>query len=254
MTTQLHPTQDENKAPTTFAPNPPNRWSRLAFTILPFLIYMLAERIPLPTVEYSKYGRVSPEAYSIVAVGIMPWIIAVVIVEITAAVVPDWRHLRHEGMMGRAKLRRTTNILGLVIAALHALAISISLAFTPTMVFVDPVNPQPLDVLFAELYPPEASSPPLVFVTLVVGAMLARLLAEVVSRRGLAHGYVVVYAGERLLSILRTIFRDKQLLEWPDMLKLSGNVFACIVMLLLFIVAKHRSSNGAIKRKASSEA
>jgi preprotein translocase subunit SecY len=118
--TNTHPPQNGNELPTAAAPKPPRRWVRLAFTFIPFFIYLLAERIPLPTVEHLMYARV-PEAYSIVAVGIMPWIIAFVIVEIMAAVVPGWRHLRHEGMNGRAKLRRTTNTLGLVIAALHPL-------------------------------------------------------------------------------------------------------------------------------------
>jgi preprotein translocase subunit SecY len=111
------------------------------------------------------------------------------------------------------------------------------------MVFVDPDNPRPHDALMAELYPPEASSPPLVFVTLVAGAILVRLLAEVVSRRGLAHGYVVFFTGELLLWTMRKIIDENLGL---DMLKLSACILAGIAP-ILFIVAQLQSTRGAIE-------
>jgi preprotein translocase subunit SecY len=126
--------------------NRSNRWASLAFTVLPFLVYMLAECITfsgtgLMTVEPFWSSSVT---HSIVALGIVPWIIATAIVEIIAVVIPRWRHLRHGGVSGRAKLYWAANILGLLIIAFQADSIAsplmpdYTIALTPSWEFYAP--------------------------------------------------------------------------------------------------------------------
>jgi preprotein translocase subunit SecY len=237
--TNPHPPQNANESGTTSPHNPPGRWARLAFTILALFVYLLAERIPLPNLGDLKYAGSSPETYNILAVGILPWIIAAVMVEVFAMVVPPWQHLRHDVVFGRAKLRRATNIVGLLFAVVHASWIALTLIFTPRMYDLNKHEHVP------GLAPrPYAESPMLVLVTLVVGAIFVRLLAEVVSRRGLTNGYVVIFGGELLLSTLRTIIRDNQNPDWMNTLQLSWNLLAGTA-LTLFILAKLRSRQGA---------
>jgi preprotein translocase subunit SecY len=245
--TKTDPPQNGNELLTTAAPKPLSRWVQLAFTCIPFFIYLLAERIPSPGIEDLEYAGDSPQAYSIVAVGIMPWIIAAVIVGIVA-LVPRWRPLRNKVVFGRTYFQWATNIVGFHIAAWQAYMIVIWLDTG----FIVSADPLPVDSIYAELLfgpKPYASSPPLVFVALVAGAIFVRLLAEVVSLRGLTNGYVVFFAGDLLLWILRMIIRENL---GMDMLKLSTCIVACSLP-ILFFVAQLRSHQGAIQSDKSKD-
>lgn len=79
-----------------------------------------------------------------------------------------------------------------------------------------------------------------VFVVLVLGAILVKLLIEIVTRRGLTHGYVVFFVGELMVSTMRAVGRENQQPEWLDRLKLSASVLACAA-LTLFVLARLRS-------------
>lgn len=212
--TNMHPPQDANEQRTAAGPKPPRRWIPLAYTILPLVVYLVAECIPLPGIRAPIYGTSSPDTYNIVAVGILPWIIAALMIEVLAMIVPSWRHLRHDVVFGRAELRRATNIVGSIIAVAHASWIAFLLSFRPSM--FDPANPEIHLDFFGPS--PEASSPPLVFVTLVAGAIFVRLLAEIVTRRGLIHGYAMIFGAMLFFSMIRTILRMLQVPEAMDVL------------------------------------
>ena len=218
--------------------------THFAYTIVPILFYLLAEHIPLPTIVIpTRFAIVehSYELYNIATVGIIPWIIAAIIVEIAALSIRDWRHLRYEGAIGRAKLQNAANILGLVIAVFHSGLIAVTLIFIG--VVFDPDHPDHDFGLFGPR--PYATSPILAFASLLAGAVFARLLAEVVSRRGLAHGYGVVFGASLLVSTLRTISRISDVPEWTDVLRLATNVFFFSVALIWLIITKLQAARQA---------
>ncbi|MBK9266114.1 MAG: hypothetical protein IPM54_40800 [Polyangiaceae bacterium] len=237
--THTRPTQKGNELPTTTAANPRGRWAGLAFTILPFFVYMLAARIPLPTigtVNVIILPWVLLESCSVVTVGILPWIIAAATVEFVAIVVPGCRHLRQGGWSGRAELRRATNILGLFIVVLPA--------YSLTTLISDGVI---IAEGFAwEFYVPYSGSlwrfpaPMCVFGALVAGSIFVKLLADLVSRWGLVHGYAVFFVGGLLPSTIRTIGYLNRLPQGMDLLKLTVTFVVCGVLVVV-VLAKLRS-------------
>jgi preprotein translocase subunit SecY len=232
------PTQYGSAHPTTATTKLPNRWIRLAFTIVPFLIYLLAEGIPLPTVIHPFEGTDFFDPVTVVRVGIIPWVLAAVMVEIGARVVPDWQRLRHEGATGRAELQRMTNLFGLLLVFVHTSWITITLIFMGSIFDLD--HP---DIIPFYLRPrPYSSSPILSFVMLLAASMFARLLAEVVSRRGLANGYGVIFAGSLVVATIRAIVRVNHDPEWMNVLQLAGNVFIASMLLTWFVMMKLRST------------
>ncbi|MBK9262787.1 MAG: DUF2007 domain-containing protein [Polyangiaceae bacterium] len=156
-------------------PNPSSRWSRLAFTIVPVVVFLLAQQVMLPGVDAGAFAgwTGSTDQYNIVGLGIQPVISAALLVEIVAVLVPRWRHLRHGGAEGRAKLLRATTILAVVLAVFQGYAVN--------SVLQGPPFAAPGGILPALL----------ITMTLVAGAMLAKLLADMMSHRGLASGYGV---------------------------------------------------------------
>jgi preprotein translocase subunit SecY len=219
---------------------PPNRWARLALTILPFFVYMLAARIPLSTigtVNVIVLPWVLLESCSVVTVGIMPWIIAAAMVEFVAIVVPWCRHLRRGGWSGRAELRRATNIFGLFIVVFPAY--SLTTLISDGMIIAEGFT--------REFYVPYSGSlwlfpaPMSIFGALVVGSIFVKLLADLVTRWGLVHGYAVFLVGGLLLSTIRTIGYVNRIPQGLDLLKLTVTFVACGV-LLVFVLAKFRSA------------
>lgn len=156
-------------------PSPSSRWSRLAFTVVPVVVFLLAQQVMLPGVDAGAFAgwTGSTDQYNIVGLGIQPVISAALLVEIVAVLVPRWRHLRHGGAEGRAKLLRTTTILAVVLAVFQGYAVN--------SVLQGPPFAAPGGILPALL----------ITMTLVAGAMLAKLLADMMSHRGLASGYGV---------------------------------------------------------------
>jgi hypothetical protein len=206
-------------------PNPHGRWTRLAFTIAPFIVYLLAERITLPGIDAFALERAggSSATWSIVALGIMPWITAAVLVEIAAVVIPWWQHLRHGGVVGRAKLQRATNILGLIFSVFQAFSMTTLL--------------QPASYT--------------TLITLVAGAILTKLLAEMISRRGLANGYGVFFVGTMSLASVRTFLGEKQLFGWVDGLGVFVKIVACAA-LTWFVLTKLRPAQGFVQSEKQS--
>jgi preprotein translocase subunit SecY len=173
----------------------------------------------------------------------MPWIIAAVIVKIVAAILPNSWPFRSRRVLGRTYAEWVTNIVGLHIAAALAL-VKVSLLDFGGIIVAAPVSANSPHANLLGLRP-YATSPALVFVALLAGAIFVRLLAEVVTLRGLFHGYVAFFAGELSLFIFRSFFREHLSSEWLNTLNLVGCVIACFALIL--IIAKHRPARDAIR-------
>lgn len=240
--TGTQPTPNGNERSVTPALTPPNRWVRLAFTFIPFFIYMLAERVPLPTLEHLEYAKNSPEAYSVVVLGIMPWIIAAVIVGIVAAILPNSWNIREKRVFGGTYVSWATNVVGFHIAAWQAVVKVSRLEFGGVFDPLVSADSPHADLLGLRPY---ATSPGLVFIALMAGAIFVRLLAEVVTRYGLVNGYVAFFTGELSLFIFRKFFRRHLSPEWFNTLDLVGCVIMCLALIL--IVAKLRPARNAMR-------
>lgn len=187
-----------NAMPTPAVSNPPNGRFSLTFTLVPLILYGLADLFPIPYLRISYFDLFTntSEKHNIVSLGIAPWLIAAGVVEFAAFIVPPWSALRHDESIGRAKLRLAVNIIGIFFAACGAYWIAFSLdrwvsgveiASAPSWEFYVPFH-QP------RLIP----SPNRAFVSLMAGAIFVKILADIVARRGLIHGFALFIAVTKL--------------------------------------------------------
>lgn len=171
-------------------------YRRLAVTlILPLLVVLVGPWAPLPGVDMgaleqfvssqgsllsgarSAWGFGSLSAF---ALGIMPVLMAFVIVELAAAFVAKWQPLRHGGPAARAKLTRAALIVALALAVFQGYGVAQTLesaGFDTGLV----LNPGILSRI-------------LITLTLAAGTFLTFSVAEIARQYGLGSGILGMLA------------------------------------------------------------
>jgi len=204
-------------------PSPHGRGTRLAITLVPIVVILLARQISLPGVDPGALTRspLGTDQVSIIALGIMPMVSAALIVEIVAALVPRWQHLRHGGVSGRAKLQRAMDILSVVLALFQSYASATYL--------------QPFTVH------PGIGSQLRVMLTLMAGSMGLKLLADFVSTRGLVNGYGLLLGTSTILDIGYGLIVQRQPLTPLTMICLAGKIIAIAVLTWFLLQQQHKA-------------
>jgi preprotein translocase subunit SecY len=170
---------------------------RLWFTIGALLVFRIGAYIPVPGVDpvalAEVFGRNSGGIagmldvfsggsigrMSILALSIMPYISASIIMQILTTVVPSLEALKKEGEAGRKKINQYTRYGTVVLAAFQAYGISVGLESQPGVVH-DPG-------LFFRF---------VTIVTLVGGTLLLMWLGEQITARGVGNGVsLIIFAG-----------------------------------------------------------
>src|SRR5262249_14834366 len=125
-------------------------------------------------------GNVAGRFFSL---GVIPFVWAAILVEVAAFVVPAWRR-RSADLEGRRKLGRAAAALGIVIGLLQGLGVA-----------------APDDALLDIM--PGLGSPWLTAVTLATGSAIVLLVAEAITKRGLASGVGILIIVPPLAAALR---------------------------------------------------
>ncbi|MEZ4317737.1 MAG: hypothetical protein R3F61_09535 [Myxococcota bacterium] len=111
----------------------PDLSKRLLVLLVTVAGLVAVERIPIPGVDteavamWTAQAGWTPSALSVGALGVMPWLTAAVLLELLALFVPSWREIRTSGAEARAVFERFTPWAWLVLAAIQALAMAMSL-------------------------------------------------------------------------------------------------------------------------------
>ncbi|MCA3481640.1 MAG: preprotein translocase subunit SecY, partial [Rhodobacter sp.] len=118
---------------------------RIFFTIGLLIVYRLGTYIPVPGIDGVQLRQFMDQAgagiggilnmftggaisrMGIFALGIMPYISASIIVQLMAALVPQWEQLKKEGEQGRKKLNQYTRYGTVGLAVLQGWGIAVSL-------------------------------------------------------------------------------------------------------------------------------
>ena len=171
-------------------------WARLRFLFLAIVVYRIGTHIPVPGLDperianlfnqsqgtilglFNMFSGGALERMSILALGIMPYISASIIMQLLTAVTPTLEQLKKEGDAGRRKINQYTRYFTVVLATVQALAMAVSFSS------------------YAYGGEPSFSFYFIAIVSLVTGAVFMMWLGEQVTERGIGNGIsMLIFAG-----------------------------------------------------------
>ncbi len=188
----------------------PDLRNKILFTLLVLVIYRLAAHIPVPGVDSTAlqqffgsnqllgfldiFSGGALSNFSVVAMGVYPYITAQIIMQLATGIVPSLERLVKEGgEAGRARINQYTYLLTIPIAALNA--------FGQALVMTQS-NPPVLTQFGFPNYPLQTIS---IIVTLTAGTIFALWLGELISEQGIGSGISIIIFGGIVASIPQSV-------------------------------------------------
>ena len=171
-------------------------FARLRFVLLAIIIYRIGTHIPVPGINPDQIAALfnqnqgtilglanmfsggALERMSILALGIMPYISASIIMQLMSAVTPQLEQLKKEGEAGRRKISQYTRYLTVVLALVQATGMSFGMANQGMAYSVN--------LLFYIV----------AIASLVTGAVFMMWLGEQITEKGVGNGIsLLIFAG-----------------------------------------------------------
>ena len=170
--------------------------SRLLFVLFALLVYRVGTHIPVPGIDpsqlqalfnqnqggilelFNMFSGGAWERMSILALGVIPYITASIIMNLMTMMYPQFQQWRKEGDAGRRRITRVTRYLTLGIATIQGVSLTVTLAnqglaFDPgfTFYFVSSLS-------------------------LITGSIFMMWLGEQITERGIGNGIsMIIFAG-----------------------------------------------------------
>ncbi|MEX1670863.1 preprotein translocase subunit SecY [Zhongshania guokunii] len=170
--------------------------ARLRFLLLAIIVYRIGTHIPVPGINpdqlavlfnqnqgtvlglFNMFSGGALERMSILALGIMPYISASIIMQLMSAVSPQLEALKKEGEAGRRQISQYTRYLAVLLALLQATGMTVGLANQGLAYSAD------FSFFFVAV------------VSLVTGAIFMMWLGEQLTERGVGNGIsMLIFAG-----------------------------------------------------------
>ncbi len=170
---------------------------RLLFVFIALFVYRIATHIPVPGINpvalaqmfdqqsgtildmFNMFSGGALGRFSVVALGIMPYISASIIMQLLAVVEPKLKELRKEGEAGRRKITQYTRYGTVVLATFQAFGVAVALEGQQGVVMDPGVGFRVVAVT-----------------TLVTGTMFLMWLGEQITERGIGNGIsMIIFAG-----------------------------------------------------------
>ncbi len=170
---------------------------RLWFLLGALVVFRIGSFIPVPGIDpvvleqlfrsqqggilgmFNMFSGGALSRFSVLALGIMPYISASIIMQLLTVVSPQLEALKKEGEAGRRKITQYTRYGTVLLATFQAIGISIALESQPGLV-LDP------GMMFRIT----------TIITLVSGTMFLMWLGEQITERGLGNGIsIIIFAG-----------------------------------------------------------
>ncbi len=172
----------------------PELRKKLTFTLLAFVIFRLAAHIPVPGVDVQALKMLFQQSeflglldifsggtlanFSIIAVGLSPYINASIVLQLLTMVFPKLEELSKEGEMGRERINQYTRFLTLPLAIFQSIgmiAILKKQQIIPGLQIADFI---------------------LIIVTMVAGCLFLMWLGEMITQYGMGNGIsLLIFAG-----------------------------------------------------------
>ncbi len=170
--------------------------SRLLFVLIAIVVYRIGAHIPVPGINpdrlaalfdqnqgtilslFNMFSGGALERMSILALGIMPYISASIIMQLMTVVSPTLEQLKKEGEAGRRKINQYTRYGTVILATIQSFGMAVGLANQGIAFSAGPA------FYFVAV------------VTLVAGAVFLMWLGEQVTERGIGNGIsILIFAG-----------------------------------------------------------
>jgi preprotein translocase subunit SecY len=174
---------------------------RIVFLLLALLVYRTGTFVPVPGVNpealaalfdqqrgtildmFNMFSGGALERASLMALGIMPYISASIIMQLMVAVIPSLEQLKKEGEAGRRKITQYTRYGTVVLATFQAIGISMALQ-SQQVGGMSVVAFQGFGFVFTAT------------ISLVTGTMFLMWLGEQITERGIGNGIsMIIFAG-----------------------------------------------------------
>ena len=174
---------------------------RLLFVLLALFVYRIASHIPVPGINpvaladlfqqqkgtildmFNMFSGGALSRFSVVALGIMPYISASIIMQLLSVVEPKLKQLKKEGEAGRRKITQYTRYGTVVLATFQAFGVAVAL------------EGQQAGGL-AVVMDPGVGFRVVAVSTLVTGTMFLMWLGEQITERGVGNGIsMIIFAG-----------------------------------------------------------
>ncbi|MDT8894790.1 preprotein translocase subunit SecY [Halomonas sp. I1] len=171
-------------------------WARLRFVLLAIVVYRIGAHIPVPGINpdqlaalfreqqgtilgmFNMFSGGALERMSILALGIMPYISASIIMQLLTAVSPQLEQLKKEGEAGRRKISQYTRYGTVLLALIQATGMSVGLASQGIAYTAD------FSFYFTAI------------VTFVCGAVFLMWLGEQITEKGIGNGIsLLIFSG-----------------------------------------------------------
>lgn len=171
-------------------------WARLRFLFMAIIIYRIGTHIPVPGFDpdrladmfsqnqgtylglFNMFSGGALERMSILALGVMPYISASIIMQLLSATVPYLEQLKKEGDSGRRKINQYTRYGTVILALIQGLAMAVGF------------RAQGMAYAGFDFFLPVAVS------SLVAGAVFLMWLGEQITERGIGNGIsMLIFAG-----------------------------------------------------------
>jgi preprotein translocase subunit SecY len=210
-------------------------WTRLRFLFLAIIVYRIGTHIPVPGIDparvaelftqnegtyidlFNMFSGGALERMSILALGIMPYISASIIMQLMTAVTPSLEQLKKEGDAGRRKISQYTRYLTIFLAIIQATAMSrgLNLAYE---------GASPLGELIDSL---------VMITSLVTGAVFMMWLGEQVTEKGIGNGISILICAGIIAGLPGAIGQAFESAQQGD---LNILLLLAIILILLGIV------------------
>jgi preprotein translocase subunit SecY len=202
--------------------------SRILFLIGALLVYRIASHIPVPGLDPARLSELFSSnrgilglfnlfsggalaRLTVVALGIMPYISASIIIQLLTSVWPAFEQLKKEGQAGRRKLSQYTRYSTLALATLQAFGMAKYLATSG--IALDPG----LVYYFS------------VTVTLLTGTMFLMWLGEQITERGIGNGISMIIFSGIVAGLPGAIFNTLEKVSQGEM-QAIGLILLCVVL------------------------
>jgi preprotein translocase subunit SecY len=202
---------------------------RLAFLAGALIVYRIGTFVPVPGIDpvaleqlfdqqsgtilsmFNMFSGGALQRLSILALGIMPYISASIIMQMAGVVVPTLAQLKKEGEAGRRRITQYTRYGTVVLATLQAIGASVALQNQGVVIAPGP------NFLFTSA------------VTLVTGTVFLMWLGEQITERGIGNGISMIILSSIIAGLPSAIGGTLELVN-------TGEMPAALALILVLLV------------------